>query len=54
MELKIGQLVLISDRYNGMVWEVVIDEVDEWGEFTTVDNDGESHGRHVDDIDQVR
>ena len=53
-QIEIGQLVLISDRYDGMVWEVVDSSVDQYGEFQTVDKDGQSHQRHVDDVDQVR
>lgn len=54
MQIEIGKMVLISDRYNGMVWEVVESQVDEFGEFVTVDQDGESQCRHIDDVDQVR
>ena len=53
-QIEIGQLVLISDRYNGLVWEVVDSPVDQYGEFQTVDKDGDSYTRHVDDVDQVR
>ena len=53
-QIEIGKAVLISDRYDGLVWEVVDSTVDQYGEFQTVDQDGQSHGRHVDDVDQVR
>lgn len=54
MKIEIGQAVLVSDRYNGLVWEVVKSEVDEYGEFETVDADGEGHVRNVEEVGQVQ
>lgn len=53
-QIQVGKVVLISDRYDGLVLEVVDSDVDQYGEFQTVDKDGQSRQRHVDDVDQVQ
>lgn len=53
MEIKKGQMVLVSSRYHGMVWFCAESDSDEYGEFMAHDQDGLSQLIHVDDVDQV-
>jgi len=57
MKIEKGSFVMIMERRMGgfdPTWEVVVDEVDQYGDFCTVDEDGRGHTRNVEDVDQVR
>ena len=57
MKIEKGSFVMIMERKMGgwePTWEVVVDEVDQYGDFCTVDSDGQGQTRNVEDIDQVR
>ncbi len=54
MKIEVGQAVLVSTRYNGMVWYIAETNSDQYGDFMGCDKDGESELLNVEDVDQVR
>jgi hypothetical protein len=53
MKIEVGQMVLVSTRYNGMVWYSAQNNSDEYGEFMGCDENGLSELLNVEDVDQV-
>jgi hypothetical protein len=54
MKIEVGQAVLMSTEYNGMVWYIAETNSDEYGDFMGCNDDGESELLNVENVDQVR
>jgi hypothetical protein len=54
VKVKAGQMVLVSSRYNGLVWYCAEADSDEYGDFMAHDEYGCSELINVESVDQVR